>query len=290
MINMVKQLALYLQREGEGTLGGDLFVDSVSPTSDEAVFLSHAGGSSAYKRDAPDSWCKLSLQVRSATPEVAQARIWRIIGRLQEPDSGIIEVEGGQYTSQITVLPSLQTEDSAGRYLMKAMLTLRQVKPVAESWLKALTLFTEAALGTQWRVYQGFNGTCRPSVSWLCTSLHSAAASRGAYQLSKQFVGQIAARSANEYQLAAQMLILGLAEMAKLPLGSSGSGGRWLTVLSAEALMRPGDLSTGLLTVTLTGAAVAPQVQEPLIVRAIASDNKMRKETFIWQHHLSNHK
>ncbi|MDD9266490.1 minor capsid protein [Paenibacillus sp. GCM10023248] len=286
MINMANQLAMYLQREGEGMPGYDLFVDSDSPAPDEAVFISHAGGSSAWRLDAPGSWRKLSLLVRSATPGEAEARMWRIIGKLQEPATGLIEGEGGPYTSQITALPAVQALDSAGRYAMRAVLTLSQVKPVAESWLEALSQFTEGALGGQWRVYRGFNGTCRPSVSWQCTGWHSAAASRGAYQLSKQFAGQLAARSANEVQLAAQLLMLGLSEQVKLPLGGPGSGGRWLTVLSAEASMRSGDLSTASLTVTLTGAA---QGAGPLIDRAAGNHHMHRKETFIWQHHPSNH-
>ncbi|WP_261302547.1 hypothetical protein [Paenibacillus andongensis] len=94
-------------------------------------------------------------------------------------------------------------------------------------------------------------------------SVQSASESRDACHLTKQFVGQIAARSANEYQLAAQLLLLGLAEQAKLPLG--GVGGRWLTVINSSATMRSGDLYTGILTVTLTGAAAAPQGTVPLM-------------------------
>ncbi|MBP1967093.1 hypothetical protein [Paenibacillus aceris] len=57
--------------------------------------------------------------------------------------------------------------------------------------------------------------------------------------------------------------MLGFAEQAKLPLG--GMGGKWLTVLDAQAATRSGDLSTGVMTVTLTGAAAAPQVSMPLM-------------------------
>ncbi|NOU87806.1 hypothetical protein GC102_18815 [Paenibacillus sp. LMG 31460] len=263
MINMANQLALYLQSEGVGTLGSDMFVDGVPQTPDEAIWLSHVGGSSEFKLDAPGSWRKLSLNVRSTTPVGAQDRIWSAINKLLNPDDGVIEVDGLTYTVQITVLPAVQDKDGAGRCLMKSALILRQVKPVLETWLKAITVFTEAALGSQWRVYRGFNGTCRPSVSWQCLSVRSASESRGACQLTKQFVGQIAARSANEYQLAAQILLLGLAEQAKLPMG--GAGSRWLTVINSSATIRSGDLSTGILTVTLTGAAAAPQGSLPLI-------------------------
>ncbi|MBA2943376.1 hypothetical protein HZF08_34460 [Paenibacillus sp. CGMCC 1.16610] len=263
MINMAKQLALFLQAKGEGTLGTDLFVDSDSQSHDEAITLCHIGGSAEFKLDAPGSWRKLSLLVRSATAEGAQERIWRLIGRMLEPEEGTIQVDGGLYTVQITSLPAGQTLDAQGRTSMKAVFLLKQIKPVVESWLEAISQFTETALGVQWRVYRGFNGTCRPAVSWQCTGWHSAAASRGVQQLSKQFVGQIAARSASEYQLAAQVLMLGLAEQAKLPLG--GLGGRWLTVLGAQAAVRSGDLSTGVLTVTLTGAAGVTPGSSPLI-------------------------
>ncbi|MGO4269013.1 minor capsid protein [Paenibacillus sp. TAF58] len=264
MVNMANQLVLYLQSKGEGTVGTNLFIDSVSPIPDEAIWLNHVGGSAEFKLDAPDSWSKLSLQARSTTSAGALERIWSAVTKMLEPDDGVIEVNGELYTAQITALPALQDKDAAGRYLMKSVLILRQVKPVVESWLNAISEFTEIALGSQWRVYRGFNGTCRPAVSWQCTSWQSGAASRGASQLSKQFVGQIAARSASEYQLAAQVLLLGLAEQAKLPVGDAG-GGRWLTVVNSNVAMRSGDLSTGLLTVTLTGAVAAPQGTFPLI-------------------------
>lgn len=263
MINMANQLALYLQSEGMGALGRDMFVDGVPQPPDEAIWLSHVGGSVEFKLDAPGSWRKLSLNVRSTTPVGAQDRIWSAINKLLDPDDGVIKMDGQTYTVQITALPAVQDKDGVGRCLMKSVLILRQVKPVQETWLKAISVFTEAALGSQWRVYRGFNGTCRPSVSWQCLSVQSALASRGACQLTKQFVGQIAARSANEYQLTAQLLLLGLAEQAKLPMG--GVGGRWLTVINSSATMRSGDLSTGILTVTLTGAAAAPQGTLPLI-------------------------
>ena len=257
MINMANQLAFYLHSEGMGTLGNDLFVDGVPQTPDEAIWLSHIGGSAEFKLDAPSSWCKLSLNVRSTSSTGAQDRIWSAINKLLDPDDGVIEVDGQTYTVQITALPAVQDKDAAGRCLMKSVLFLRQVKPVLEAWLKAISVFTEAALGSQWRVYHGFNGTCRPSVSWQCMSVESASASRGACQLTKQFVGQIAARSANEYQLAAQILLLGLAEQARLPMGIAGS--RWLTVINSSAAIRSGDLSTGVLTVTLSMAAAALQ-------------------------------
>lgn len=263
MINMTNQLALYLQSEGVGTLGSDMFVDGVPQTPDEAIWLSHVGGSAEFKLDAPGSWRKLSLNVRSKTPVGAQDRIWSAINKLLDPDDGVIEVDEQTYTVQITALPAVQDKDEAGRCLMISVLILRQVKPVLETWLKAISVFTEAALGSQWRVYRGFNGTCRPSVSWQCLSVQSASASRGASQLTKQFVGQIAARSANEYQLAAQLLLLRLAEQVILPMGVVG--GRWLTVINSSTTMRSGDLSTGILTVTLTGAAAAPQGTLPLM-------------------------
>ncbi|MDQ0873237.1 hemin uptake protein HemP [Paenibacillus sp. V4I3] len=257
MINMANQLALYLKSEGMGALGRDMFVDGVPYTPDEAIWLSHVGGSAEFKLDTPSSWRKLSLNVRSTTSAGAQDRIWSAINKLLDPDDGVIEVDGQIYTVQITALPAVQDKDGAGRCLMKSVLILRQVKPVLETWLKAISVFTEAALGSQWRVYRGFNGTCRPSVSWQCLSVQSASASRGACQLTKQFVGQIAARSANEYQLAAQILLLGLAEQAKLPMG--GAESRWLTVINSSATLRSGDLSTGILTVILMGAASVPQ-------------------------------
>ncbi|NOV00179.1 minor capsid protein [Paenibacillus planticolens] len=275
MSNMAKQLALFLQGKGEGILGTDLFVDSESQYLDESIALCHAGGSAEFKLDAPGSWRKLSLLIRSETSEGAQERIWRIIGKLLEPEEGIIDVDGGLYTAQITALPAVQALDAEGRCSMKAVLLLKQVMPVAESWLEAISQYTESALSLQWRVYRGFNGTCRPSVSWQCTGWHSAAVSRGAPQLSKQFVGQIAARSASEYQLAAQLLMLGLAEQAKLPLG--GLGGRWLTVLDAQAATRSGDLSTGVMTVTLTGGAAAPQVSMPLMAK-LHTDTQIRNK------------
>lgn len=260
---MANHLALYLQSAGEGTIGSNLFIDDVPATPDEAIWLSHMGGSAEFKLDAPDSWRKFSLQARSATSAGAQERIWSAMTKMLEPDDGVIEVNGELYTAQITALPALQDKDAAGRYLMKSVLILRQVKSVAESWLGAISQFTETVLGPQWCVYRGFNGTCRPAVSWQCTSLQSASASRGAAQLTKQFVGQIAARSASEYQLAAQDLLLGLVEQAKLLVGDAG--GRWLTVVNSNAAMRSGDLSTGLLTVTLTGSVSAPQSAFPLM-------------------------
>lgn len=263
MVNMANHLALYLQSAGEGTIGSNLFIDDVPATPDEAIWLSHMGGSAEFKLDAPDSWRKLSLQARSVTSAGAQERIWSAITKMLEPDDGVIEVNSELYTAQITVLPALQDKDEGGRYQMKSVLILRKVQPVGESWLGAISQFTETALGPQWRVYRGFNGTCRPSVSWQCTSWQSASASRGAAQLTKQFVGQIAARNASEYQLAAQVLLLGLAEQAKLPVG--GAGGRWLTVVNSNVAMRSGDLSTGLLTVTLMGAVAAPQGMFPLM-------------------------
>ncbi|MDQ0904009.1 MULTISPECIES: minor capsid protein [unclassified Paenibacillus] len=263
MINMAIQLALYLQCKSMGALGRDMFVDGVPQTPNEAIWLSHVGGSAEFKLDAPDSWRKLSLNVRSTTPAGAQDRIWSAIKKLLDPDDGVIKVDGQSYTVQITALPAMQDKDAAGRCLIKSVLILRQVKPVLETWLKAISVFTEAALGSQWRVYRGFNGTCRPSVSWHCLSVLSSSALRGTSQLTKQFVGQIAARSANEYQLAVQLLLLELAEQAKLPMG--GVGGRWLTVINSSATMRSGDLSTGILTVTVTVAAAAPQGTLPLI-------------------------
>ncbi|MCY9670304.1 minor capsid protein [Paenibacillus alginolyticus] len=278
MINMANQLALYLQSEGAGTLGNDLFVDDVPQTPDEAIWLTHVGGNAEFKLDAPSCWRKLSLHVRSATSAGAQDRIWSAINKLLDPDNGVIEVDRHNYTVQITTLPAVMGKDAEGRYIIKSVLILRQVKPVLETWLKAITVFTEAALGSQWHVYRGFNGTCRPSVSWQCLSVQSASESRGACQLTKEFVGQIAARSANEYQLAAQILLLGLAEQAKLPMG--GAGSRWLTVINSSTTIRSGDLSTGILTVTITGAASAPQGTLPLIpgVQTAASPKQSQQK------------
>ncbi|UKS24888.1 minor capsid protein [Paenibacillus sp. HWE-109] len=263
MINLANQLALYLQSEGEGTLGSNLFVDSVPASPDAAAWFSHVGGSAEFKLDAPQGWRKLSLSARHTTPQGSQDRIWSAIHKLLNPLAGVIEVDGQAYTVQVTSLPALQEKDASGRYIMKAVMILKQVAPVAEPWLEAISLFTETALGSPWRVYRGFNGTCRPSVSWQCMNEQSAAASRGANQLTKQFVGQLAARSAGEYQLAAQALLLGLSEQAKLPM--AGVGGRWLTVLNAGVSIRAGDLSTGTVSVTLSGTAAVPQGTFPLI-------------------------
>ncbi|NQX60433.1 minor capsid protein [Paenibacillus qinlingensis] len=263
MMNLAHQLALFLQSKAEGTVGTDLFIDSVPTTPDEAIWFTHIGGSAEFKLDGPDSWRKVSLQVRSVTAEGAHERIWRVITKLLEPDSGIIEVDDKLYTVQITSLPALQDRDATGKYLLKSSMIFRQVLPVVESWLDALSLFTETALGPSWLVYRGFNGTCRPAVSWQCTSCQSASTSQGMAKLTKQFVGQIAASSASEYQLAAQTLLVGLAEQVKLPV--EGADGRWLTVVNSNIAMRSGDLSTGLLTVTLTGVVTAPQSVFPLI-------------------------
>ncbi|MEC0228056.1 minor capsid protein [Paenibacillus alba] len=263
MINLTNQLARYLQSEGVGVLGSDMFVDSIPASPDEAIWFNHIGGSAEFKLDPPQSWRKLSLNTRSATSQGAQDRIWSCMNKLLNPNDGVIKVDGQLYTVQITALPALQDKDAAGRYAMKTVLILRQVDSITEPWLEAISLFTETALGAQWRVYRGFNGTCRPSVSWQCMNEQSASSSRAANQLSKQFVGQIAARTSSEYQLAAQNLLLGLAEHAKLPM--AGLGGRWLTVVNAGAALRAGDLSTGLITVALSGTAAVPQGVFPLI-------------------------
>ncbi|OCT11001.1 hypothetical protein A8709_04675 [Paenibacillus pectinilyticus] len=263
MMNLGDQLALYLQSQAEGVIGTDLFLDNLAPTVDEAIWLGHIGGSAEFKLDGPDSWRKLSLQVRSATSAGAYERIWRAITKLLEPDEGVIEVEGNRYTVQITSLPALQDQDANGRFLMKCALIIRQVQSVAESWLDGLSQFTETALGPPWRVYRGFNGTCRPAVSWQCMSLQSASTSKGTAKLTKHYVGQIAARSASEYQLAARTLLAGLAEQVKLPVVDAY--GRWITVVNSNVAMRSGDLSTGLLTVTVTGAVTAPQGTFPLM-------------------------
>ncbi|MBP1967092.1 minor capsid protein [Paenibacillus aceris] len=159
MSNMAKQLALYLQGKGEGALGTDLFVDSESPSMNEAVTICHVGGGAESRLDAPGSWRKLSLLARSASPEGAQERIWRIIARLLEPEGGVIDMDGGLYTVHITALPAVQPLDAEGRCSMRAVLLLKQVKPVVESWLEAISQYTQSALGGQWRVYRGFNGT-----------------------------------------------------------------------------------------------------------------------------------
>ncbi|NOU65227.1 hypothetical protein GC096_14400 [Paenibacillus sp. LMG 31461] len=263
MMNLAQELALYLQSNAVGTLGADLFIDGVPTTPDEAIWLSHLGGSAEFKWDAPDSWRKLSLQARSSTSAGAHERIWSAITKLLEPDDGVIEVDSKLYTVQITALPALQDKDVAGRYLMRSVLILRQVQPVIESWLGAISQFTETALGPSWRVYRGFNGTCRPAVSWQCTGWQRASASQNTTQLTKQYVGQIAAKSASEYQLAAQTLLVKLAEQVKLPV--EDADGRWLTVVNSNIAMRLGDLSTGHLTVALTGVVTAPQGVFPLM-------------------------
>ncbi|MDR6553857.1 minor capsid protein [Paenibacillus qinlingensis] len=263
MINLADQLVQYLHANDEGTIGVDLFIDSLPTTPDEVIWFTHLGGSAEFKLDVPESWRKLSLQTRSVTSAGANERIWRVITKLLEPDDGVIEVGNKLYTVQITSLPALQDKDANGRYVMKSVLILRQVQPVTESWLGAISQFTEALLGPQWHVYRGFNGTCRPAVSWQCTSWQSATASQSTAQLTKQYVGQIAARSASEYQLAAQVLLVGLAEQVKLPV--TGTEGRWLTVVNSTIAMRLGDLSTGVLTLTLKGAIAAPQSTLPLM-------------------------
>nr|WP_261306564.1 minor capsid protein [Paenibacillus andongensis] len=149
---MANQLALYLQFEGVGTLGRDMFVDSVPQTPDEAIWLTHVGGNAEFKLDAPGSWRKLSLHVRSATSAGAQDYIWSTMNRLLNPVDGVIEVDGQTYTVQITTLPAVQDKDAAGRCIIKSVLILRQVKPVQEAWLKAICVFTEAALGSRFRL------------------------------------------------------------------------------------------------------------------------------------------
>ncbi|OAS17165.1 hypothetical protein A8708_02810 [Paenibacillus oryzisoli] len=267
MMNMAQEIALYLQSEAAGTLGADLFIDDVPPTPDEAIWLNHTGGSAEFKWDAPDNWRKLSLQARSTTSVGAHERIWSVITKLLEPDDGVIEVAGQLYTVQITALPALQDKDVTGRYLMKSSMIIRQVQPVEESWLEAISQLTETVLGSSWRVYRGFNGTCRPAVSWQCTSLQSASSSQSTTKVTKQYVGQIAAKSASDYQLAAQMLVVGLAEQVKLPVDDAD--GRWLTVINSNVAMRSGDLSTGLITVALMGRVTAPIGALPLMATVV---------------------
>lgn len=277
VIEMARQIALYLQTVGEGTLGSDLFVDEKPDLPDELIVLTDLGGNAGltlaslvdssgnaeYSLDAPEMWRHIRLAVRALTPSAAHQRIGEIVQKLLEPTEGIVAVEGISYTVHMKSLPSIQASDSNNRFQISCELEVRNAAPVLHPWLEALSLHCESLLNGEWIVYRGIPGTRRPCLAWQISGLQVLPSAGPICKVAMKCAGQLRAKDANEYVQAAVDLIEGMAARLKLPL--NGELNKFVTLASPSMEIRPNDQASGQIDVTLIGSFNQSTESSPLM-------------------------
>jgi hypothetical protein len=270
IVEIARQIALYLESAGEGTIGSQIFVDENPESPDELIALMDIGGNAGqtlaslidtsgnaeYTLDAADTWRRLKLQVRGLTPSAAHQRIWQLINRLLEPAESLIAVNGTSYTVQMKSLPAIQPPDPNNRSSISCVLEVRKVSPVVHPWLEALSIHSESVLGAEWTVYRGIPGTRRPCLVWQIVGLQTLPATGSVVKMAMKCVGQILAKDADEFLQAAANLIERMEISLKLPLNVEMHN--YVTLANPVMDIRPNDIATGQVTLNLIGTLNRP--------------------------------
>jgi|GEM_PF-2687251 len=248
-LQVAKQLSVYLQNAGAGVINESLFTGILPEGPAEAILLDEPGGETPIL-DISEANRGVSINVRSASRAKAYERIWALVRLLTAPEAGVITVGGRSYTVKTVALPARQCDDARGRYVMSCRVSVCEVTEVFEEWLEVLAGFTESTLGSGWRIYRGFQGSCRPSVSWQCTGRELTAAVGMVSRLVKRFTARLCAEDADSYQQAVDALMIALANQIKFATADESM------VLSISGISETRDgngQATGELTLALTG-------------------------------------
>ncbi|MCD1259475.1 hypothetical protein B5M42_011580 [Paenibacillus athensensis] len=258
-IKIAKELSVYLKQANSSLVDRFLFTDFLPVGAAEAILLEELGGELPVL-DVSESSCCLSITVCSQSQTRAYDRIWELVKMLTEPTSGIIKVNGRSYTVNMVTLPAPERLEEEGRHVMSCLVRVSQVSEVVEEWLETLVRFTEFTLGEGWRVYRGFQGSCRPSVSWQCTGRELNAAVGMVSRLVKRFSARICAEDADSYQYAVDKLMIALANQIKF---TSVTEGIDLSISGITETRAEKGQATGELTIALAGQIPRAQPAAP---------------------------
>jgi len=134
-----------------------------------------------------------------------------------------------------------------------------------DSWITALTAWTQSQLADNWRVYSNRwpLGYRRPSVMWRLLEVEALPDTRAAFLVRKRIVGHVIGRTPNEQSAAAMFLAERLQRAVKIPLDLADR--RYLTVISPRAALSSDAISTGQLAVTLSRRTLRPSEDVPLM-------------------------
>jgi hypothetical protein len=138
------------------------------------------------------------------------------------------------------------------RFSTIAVRSLEESESVTDdSWLLALSDWTESLLNEDWQVYTGSwpRDYVRPSILWRLEGFESTEGSRSVFELRKRVLGHVIGRSMKEQTAAVTQLTEGLARAVKLPLDIANR--RFLTVVSPVFDLKSDPLTEGQITLTL---------------------------------------
>jgi hypothetical protein len=134
-----------------------------------------------------------------------------------------------------------------------------------DSWLEALALWTQAALGAEWAVYRSVwpSNYRRPCVLWRATGVEAREKGQAMYELKKKFAGHVLGRTPNEQRNGVLSLIRGLQGAVKIVLDSGTK--RYLKVAEPKAGLQEDALLAGQVTVSLSRLETRPAEEAPLM-------------------------
>ncbi|CEP67881.1 Uncharacterized [Moorella glycerini] len=112
---VARDIVQYFESLGEGTFGQNLFVDMQPDEPDETVTIFDTGGTGL--QEPPEAWRELYIQLRTKDHQVGYERIWRLLGYLIRPSTGIIVTSGGNYAAQFQEVPAIYDRDQRDRFL-----------------------------------------------------------------------------------------------------------------------------------------------------------------------------
>lgn len=250
-INIAYEVAQYLEEKEEGSLGTDLFVDSLPDQPDNCVVVYDFGGNS--DTEPPESLRELTIQVRSLGHSDGYQKIWSIMSHILYPDDDFFQVGYNLYHAELKGIPTVFDRDSSDRFLYAFQLVVQRVNSddSTDTWLEALASWSEAVLGATWTVYRSWTGNKRPSVTWRVTGVDLSDRGRGTYLLTKRITGQVKGKGPNQQMSASLLLAEKLCIAVKLLLNEQSKS--YLTVKNPSAGQTKNDsLTMGQISLSLS--------------------------------------
>ncbi|MFZ5688674.1 MAG: DUF3168 domain-containing protein [Bacillota bacterium] len=136
-----------------------------------------------------------------------------------------------------------------------------------DPWLEALALWTKKEIGFDWVVVR--NGYPeiydRPAVIWSLMDISIQHTAGSMFEVIKTCSGKIIGSLPNQHINQTAAIVEGLVRDIKIPLDEANK--RYLTVLDAQAKIRPESLVTGQVTVKLSRKTTRPTEEVPLMMK-----------------------
>lgn len=140
-----------------------------------------------------------------------------------------------------------------------------------DTWLEALSAWTEGVMGAGWTVYRGAwpLGYVRPAVMWRITGAEVTEKGLAMYEVRKRFSGHVLGRTRNEQVAGAVALTQELGKAVKLPIDPVDR--RYMTVKTPALNLQADALSAGQLSLVLSRNTNRPTEDVPYIMQVQGS-------------------